>query len=103
MALILQIQEKGMLQQLHTHRHLRIPEFCQNATCLFLPHQRMHSPPYQEVSPQFQEATESWTQTGHNPEPPFHWRDLHLPAVPLVGWPHHHLQICPPGLLSHPC
>ena len=55
----------------------------------------MHSPPHQEVSHQFQEATGRWTQTGNNPETPGHWRDLHLHAVPLVGWPHHHLQICP--------
>ena len=31
---------------------------------------------------------------------PGHWRDLHLLAVSLVGWPNHHLQIRPPG---HPC
>ena len=98
---------KGILQQLpdrpHTHRHTRLPEFCQDVQCLFLPFRRTHSPLHQEVSHQFQEATRSWTQSGHNPETTSHWRNLHLPAVPLVGWLHHHLQIGPPGLLSHPC
>ena len=82
---------KGMLQQPpgppHPHRHPRVSEFCQDASCLLLPHRGTHF---------------SWTETGHNPETPGHWRDLHLPAIPLVGWPHHHVQIRPPGLLSHP-
>ena len=34
---------------------------------------------------------------------PGHWRDLHVPAVILVGWSHHYLQICSPSLPSHPC
>ena len=98
---------KGVLQQPpgrpHPHRHPMIPEFCQAATCLFFLHRGRHIPPHQEVSHQFQEAIRSWTETGNNPETPGHWRDLHLLAVSMVGWPRHHLKIRPPGLSSHLC
>ena len=51
---------KRMLQQPpgrpHAHRHPRIPEFCQNVSCIFRPHRGMHTPPHQEISHQFQEA-----------------------------------------------
>ena len=69
----------------------------------FLPHQGTQTPPHQEVSHQFQEATVSWMETSHNPETSGHWIDLNLPAVSLVCWLHHHLSIRPTGLLSHPC
>ena len=69
--------------------------------CLFGPHQRMHTPPHQEVSHQFQEAIGSWkTEVGNNSHTPGHRGDLHLLAVSLVGWLYHHLQIPPPGLPS---
>ena len=67
------------------------------------PYRRTHTPPHQEVSHQFQEAIISWIESGNNAETPGHLRDLHLLAVSLVGWSCYHLQICPPGLLSHPC
>ena len=62
----------------------------------FLPDQGMHTPPHQEFSHQFQEVIRSLTKTGNNPETSGDRRDLHLLAVSLVGWPHRHLQICPP-------
>ena len=52
--------------QPHTYRHPRIPEFCQDATCLFLIHRGTHSPPPQEVSHQSHEATGSRTKTCYN-------------------------------------
>ena len=68
---------KGMLQQPagrpHTHRHPRVPEFCQDATCLFYLIKGTHLPKHQEVSHQFKEATGSWIQAGHNPETHDHW------------------------------
>ena len=65
-----------------------------------LTHQRMHTPPTQEVNHEFQEALRRWTKTDNNADTPGYWRDLHLLAVSLCGWPNHHLQICPAGLLS---
>ena len=62
---------------------------------------KMHSMPHQKVSHQFQESLRSCTEAGNKPETPEHKRDLHLLAVSLVSLPHHHLQTCPPGLLSH--
>ena len=53
----------------------------------------MHTLPHREVSHQYQEATGSQTETGHNAETPGHWRDLHLFAVSLAGWQKYHLQI----------
>ena len=49
--------------------------------------------PLQAINPH---ATGRWTQTGHNAETPGQWRDIHLPAVPLVGWLHHQIfpQVC---------
>ena len=57
----------------------------------FLPHRRMHTPPHEEVSHQFQEAIRSWIETSNNTETPGNRRDLYLVAVLLARWPNHHL------------
>ena len=101
MPWILQRQEKGCYTNLLAELiHTAIPgyqnfvrmhlEFFTSSRNAFTTASRSHH--------QFQEATGSWTQTGHNPETHGHWRDQHILAVPQVGWPHHHLQIHPPGL-----
>ena len=61
----------------------------------FLPNQRTHTPPHQEISHQYQKAIRSETETGNNTETPAHWTDIHL-AVSLASWPLH-LQIRPEG------
>ena len=53
----------------------------------FLPHRRMHTPPHQEVSYQFQEALRSWIETGNNAETTGNRRDVHFLTVSLAGWP----------------
>ena len=103
---ILQEQEKGFYSNLLAnliHTDTQGTKILVGCHLPFLPHRGMHTPLHQEISNQFQEAIRSWTETGNNPETPGHWRDLHIPTESLVGWPHHHLQIHPPSLPSHPC
>ena len=51
----------------------------------------------------FRKPLEVGLESGNNTETPGHWRDLHLLAVSLVGWPNHNMQFRPPDLPSHPC
>ena len=99
MPWILQRQEKGCYSTLPSQD----TGILSGAPCLCLLHQGAHTPPHQEMRCQFQEAIISWAETGNNIETPDHSRGLHFLAVSLVVWPHHHLQIRPPGLPSHPC
>ena len=108
---ILQRQEKaGCYSNLLVDRIHRDISGYQNFVRMppaFLPYQRMHTPSHEEVRNLLevalkQEATGNWTQTGHNSETSGHWKDLNFFAVSLAGRPHHHLQICPLGMPSHP-
>ena len=84
--------KKGMLHQPQTSQDTRILSGCQMP---FLPHRRIHTPPHQDVSHQFQEAIRGWTETGNNTKTPGYWRDLKFFAVLLVDWQKHHRQIRP--------
>ena len=100
MPWILQTQEKGCYSNLLANLiQSDIPgyqNFVRMPPAFFDIINHHHTPPHQDVSHQFQEATGSWTETGNNAETPGHWRDLHLLTVSLVGWLNHHKYLhCP--------
>ena len=83
---------KRMLQQppglLSTQSHPEIPEFFQDATCLFdLIKECIHYHIKKSVNKEIPQKFDA----GNNPEIPGNRRDLHLFAVSLAAWPDHHL------------